>query len=48
MDNGIIRHSRRGIVDKNGNPTGYITTTKNRRRYIEDKYVDMAHRLMYT
>lgn len=39
----IIRNSRKGYVDKFGNVIGFYHTRN--KRYIEDKYVDIAKRL---
>lgn len=39
----IIRNSSKGYVDKNGNKVGFYRTRN--KRYIEDKYVDIAKRL---
>lgn len=39
----IIRNSGRGYVDKFGNVVGFYRTRN--KRYIEDKYVDIAKRL---
>lgn len=39
----IIRNSDRGYVDKFGNVVGFYRTRN--KRYIEDKYVDIAKRL---
>lgn len=41
--NGIVKHTSKGITDKNGNPTGFYRTKTN--RYIEDKYADIAKSL---
>lgn len=43
LKNGIIKHTARGIVSKDGKPTGFYRTKTN--RYIEDKYVDIAKSL---
>ena len=39
----IIKNTKYGYIDRNGNPTGYYRT-KNK-VYIEDKFVDMARTL---
>lgn len=40
---GILKQTTHGIVNEDGKPTGfYGTKTK---RYIEDKYIDMARKL---
>lgn len=39
----VIRNSSRGYVDKFGNVVGFYRTRN--KRYIEDKYVDIAKRL---
>ena len=37
---GVIRNTKRGYIDKNGNPIGYYRTKGvAKKRYIEDKYV---------
>lgn len=41
--NNIIKNTKYGYIDKNGNPTGYYRT--HHRIYIEDKYVDIAKKL---
>ena len=43
VKNKIIHNTARGLVDKYGNPTGFYRTKT--RRYIEDKYADMAKKL---
>ena len=43
FDAGVIKNTRRGIVDQNDNLTGYKTTRN--KRYIEGKYVDIAQSL---
>ena len=40
---GVIKNTRHGIVDQDGNLTGYKTTRN--KRYIEGKYVDIAQSL---
>lgn len=40
LKNGIVRNSNDGIVDKQGYNVGFYRTRN--RRYIEDKYVDIA------
>ena len=39
----VIRNSGKGYVDKFGNVVGFYRTRN--KRYIEDKYVDIAKRL---
>lgn len=39
----IIRNTKYGYIDKNGNPTGYYRT-KNQ-IFIEDTYADAAKKL---
>ena len=39
----VIRNSGKGYVDKFGNVIGFYRTRN--KRYIEDKYVDIAKRL---
>lgn len=41
--NNVVHNSDKGYVDKNGNVIGFYRT-KNK-RYIEDKYVDIAKKL---
>ena len=43
IDNKYVCNSKKGYVDKYGNPVGFYRT-KNK-RYIEDKYVDIAKKL---
>lgn len=43
VKNKIIHNTARGLVDKYGNPTGFYRTKT--RRYIEDKYADIAKKL---
>jgi len=38
LENGIIRNSKHGYIDKNYNHVGYYRTCGGN-RYIEDKYV---------
>lgn len=40
IKNGVVRNSSKGFVDKNENQIGFYRTRN--RRYIEDKYVDIA------
>lgn len=44
MNNGILRNSHHGIVDKNGFTVGFYKTRN--KRYIEDKYVAIAREKM--
>ena len=44
IKNKIIHNSHRGMVDKNENPIGYYGTKT--KIYIEDKYVNMAQKLL--
>ena len=39
----IIKNTTKGFVDKNENQIGFYRTRN--RRYIEDKYVDIAKKL---
>lgn len=40
LSEGVIRNTRRGYVDRNGEQIGYYRTKGvARKRYIEDKYV---------
>lgn len=41
--NNMIHNSGKGYVDKSGNVIGFYRTRN--KRYIEDKYVDIAKRL---
>lgn len=43
IKNGVVRNSSKGFVDKNENQIGFYRTRN--RRYIEDKYVDIAKKL---
>jgi len=44
VKNGIIRNTRKGFINKSGFVIGYYRTRT--KRYIEDKYVDMAKKLL--
>lgn len=44
INNKYVYNSKKGFVDKNGNIVGFYRT-KNK-RYIEDKYVDIAKKLL--
>ena len=45
LKKGIIRNSNRGYVDKYGNEIGfYRTKGVAKKRYIMDKYADIARR----
>ena len=40
LSKSVIRNTKRGYVDRNGNPVGYYRTKGvAKKRYIEDKYV---------
>lgn len=39
-----IKNTSKGLVDKNGNPIGFYRTRN--KRYIEDKYVNIAKKLI--
>lgn len=40
LSEGVIRNTKRGYIDKNGNPVGYYRTKGvAKKRYIEDKYI---------
>lgn len=41
--NNVVHNSDKGYVDKNGNVIGFYRTRN--KRYIEDKYVDIAKKL---
>lgn len=43
LENGVIRNSDRGFVKTNGDVVGFYRT--RHRRYLEDKYVDIAKKL---
>lgn len=43
IDNKYVRNSSKGFVDKHGNIVGFYRTRN--RRYIEDRYVDIAKKL---
>lgn len=43
MKKRIVRNSSKGFVDKNENQIGFYRTRN--KRYIEDKYVDIAKKL---
>lgn len=44
LKNKIIRNSHNGMIDNNGNPLGYYCSKT--KIYIEDKYVDIAKKLL--
>lgn len=44
FENGFLRNSNRGIVDKRENVVGFYRTRN--KRYIEDKYVGLARKHM--
>lgn len=43
IKNKYIHNSRKGFVDKNGENVGFYRTRN--KRYIEDKYLDIARKL---
>ena len=43
IEKGVIRNSTRGYVKQNGDIVGFYRT--RHRRYLEDKYVDIAKKL---
>lgn len=43
IKNGVVCNSSKGFIDKNENRIGFYRTRN--RRYIEDKYVDIAKKL---
>lgn len=43
LDSNIIKNTNKGFVDHRGNTIGFHRARQ--KRYIEDKYVDMAVRL---
>lgn len=40
---GILKQTAKGIVNKEGKPTGFFGTRT--KRYIEDKYIEIARKL---
>lgn len=45
IKNKYIHNSRKGFVDKNGENVGFYRTRN--KRYIEDKYLDIARKLQW-
>lgn len=46
LNAGIIRNTNRGYVNANGSEIGYYRTKGSaHKRYIQDKYADIANRL---
>ena len=43
IKNGVLRNSENGFVKENGDVVGFYRT--RHRRYLEDKYVDIAKKL---
>lgn len=43
LENGVLRNSDKGFVKENGDIVGFYRT--RHRRYLEDKYVDIAKKL---
>lgn len=43
IENKYVRNSSKGFVDRYGNTVGFYRTRN--KRYIEDKYVDIAKKL---
>lgn len=43
IEKGILQNTKYGLVDQNMTPTGYYIT--RHRRYIEDKFADMAKKM---
>ena len=43
IKNGVVHNSGKGFVDKNKTQIGFYRTRN--KRYIEDKYVDIAKKL---
>lgn len=43
INKGVIHNTNKGFVNKNGCIVGFYKTTN--KRYIEDKYVDIAEKL---
>lgn len=44
LSKGIIKNTHRGYVSKNGSEVGYYMTS-GKKRYIQDKYADIAEKL---
>lgn len=44
LQNKIVKNTNRGLVNENGDIVGFYRTRN--KRYIEDKYVDMAKSLV--
>lgn len=44
IENDIIRNTTKGFVGHNGNEIGFYRT--RHKRYLEDKYVDIARKLL--
>ena len=44
LKNGVLKNTTDGLVNQKGYPTGFYTTRT--KKYIEDKYVDIARKLM--
>ena len=44
LENGVVRNTRKGIVNANGESTGFYKT--RRKRYIEDQFADIAKRII--
>ncbi len=44
VKNGILKNTKKGYVDKNGEPSGFYRTVN--KTFIQDKYIDIANNLM--
>ena len=46
VESGIIKNTTQGFIDGRGYPVGFYRTRN--KRYLEDRYVDMAKNLLQT
>ena len=44
IKHGIVRNTRKGIVDTEGDPVGFYRTRN--KRYIEDRFADLAKKII--
>ena len=44
LNNGVIKNTSQGFIDGRGYPVGFYRTRN--KRYLEDRYVDMAKNLL--
>ena len=44
VNNGVIKNTSQGFIDGRGYPVGFYRTRN--KRYLEDRYVDMAKNLL--